>query len=144
MFLYIHELSHLLAGLIIGIIFYQIYKQKLLLIIPVITSFLIDADHLIDLWLYTSQNHVPFNPWLLFSDYFHQAGKIYLFFHSYEIILLLLIAGIFFVKYRKYLLAVSISMLVHIILDQLTYHPVFLEYFFVYRLINGFSVDTFN
>ena len=144
MFLLTHELIHLTSGLMLGIIFYLTYKQKSVVVFSVLLSLVIDIDHMFDLLIYSSQNKQPFNLFLLFSDYFHKSGKVYVFLHSYEIVLLFIFIAFLLPKFKQYFFLISISMFTHIIIDQLTYNPVFLEYFFSYRLINSFSIEAFK
>ena len=145
MFLFLHEIVHILTGFIIGIIFYKRFKDIKLFISAVSVSLLLDLDHYIDLFLYTLRQNIVITPLMIFTEnYFAKSEKVYVIFHSYEIVILLLLLSLFRNKIKKYLLLLASSVLIHILIDQLTYRPFILEYFFVYRLINGFSLSAFR
>lgn len=143
MFLFFHEAVHLSAGLLIGFIFGKKYKERKLIIISVATALLIDSDHLFDLIFYWFTNPT-LNIFLIpLTNFFLAAGKTYVPLHSLELIPLLLLAGFIREKWRAVLWTIAFSALLHIMIDQLTYHSNILEYSFIYRLANSFSNSAF-
>lgn len=145
MVLLIHELLHLLFGASIGLVFWVTYRNTKLLIASILTSLLLDLDHFIDLFLFTSQQNKLFTPWTIITEnYFAGSGKVYVVFHSYEIVILLLIIGYYMRRLRPYLLVVSASICAHILFDSFTYKPALFEYFLTYRIMNDFSIEAFR
>lgn len=145
MFLFFHELIHLLTGLGIGLFFSQKLKNIKLLLVAFIASTFIDLDHILDLLLYLFYAHQPFNPLAILSvNYFKLSGKIFVLLHSYELVLILIVLGLYLVKWRYHLWVIAVSFLFHILIDQFTYSPKFQEYFLIYRFINSFSIEAFK
>ncbi len=103
----------------------------------------IDLDHFHDYLV-----HSRFRPASLkqFFDVCHnmKLSKLYLVFHSYEIILLLFLAG-FLTGWSDLTIGITTGFIVHLVVDELTnkkkyaLNPLF--YFFIYRLIKGFSKE---
>jgi len=143
-FLIIHELIHFFGGLLVGYVFAKKFHDFKLIFVGVAAGLLIDIDHLVDLFLYAIPNRM-FDPTLITKmDFFRLSGKVIVPLHSYELIFFIFILSFVMKKWKKYLLVISLSFLIHTIIDQLTYNPFILEYSFLYRLVNHFSVSSFR
>ena len=105
-----------------------------------LSGIFIDIDHHFDLWLHKKK--ILLNP----RDLFHfcekeKDGKLYLIFHSYELLALLWFSLLMFKwNMRWWGLASGIS--VHLILDQIFNPLKFGTYFWVYRFKNKFAKEA--
>ena len=107
-------------------------------------GFLIDSDHLFDYAIYLRRQgskRLPELKEFLKASYFKSIGKIYVPFHSYELLIPLWLIAFF---YQSIPLAtwLSISFIGHLLADQLTYstHP--LVYFLTFRIKKRFDYDA--
>ncbi|HBR13927.1 MAG TPA: hypothetical protein DD723_00055 [Candidatus Omnitrophica bacterium] len=102
-----------------------------------LSGFFIDLDHHIDYFL--SEKKIPFKYQELYdfcSD--AQKGRIYLFFHSYEL-LALLWSLIFFLPHQGIWLGIVLGATVHVLCDQIFNPFKKYAYFFTYRMKYGFD-----
>ncbi len=103
----------------------------------------IDLDHFHDYFMYSRFRAVSLKQ---FFDVCHnmKLSKIYLVFHSYEIILLLFLAG-FLTGWNDLTIGMTTGFILHLVLDELTNKKKYackpLFYFFTYRLIKGFRKE---
>jgi hypothetical protein len=99
-----------------------------------IGGILIDLDHFIDYFLYAG---FKFNlrGFLLIDNL--KSGRIYIIFHSWELIFLIYLLGLLFGVHR-YAAALSISMLAHMSIDSF-FQKSIVPYFFLYRWHNRFD-----
>lgn len=144
MFLFIHEAIHLTAGSLVGYLFYKRYREKYFIVTAILASLLIDLDHLVDLSIYSLTSHIGIFSTLAFN-FFKASGKVIVPLHSYEMQLIIIVAGYLSKKNNGiYLIVIGTAMLIHTIVDQLTYKPFILEYSLIYRVLNNFSGEAFN
>lgn len=81
------ELIHLLLSLTTGLIFYLVYRKWSVFLWAIIGGFLVDMDHLIDYFLW--KRSLSFNLGeFMAGDQFTGSGKLYIFLHSYEWVVL--------------------------------------------------------
>jgi len=134
------ELPHLLPAILISFFVYRKFRCLKLIGIVFAASFLIDLDHLFDLYLFTG--HLKF--WQIFSgmDFFAGSQKVYVLAHGWELAAFLSFWG--WLKRKPIVLVIGLAFLGHILVDQLTYTPHPLAYFLSYRLLNNFSMASFN
>lgn len=100
-----------------------------------LSGILVDFDHLLD---YFREQGLKFNIRDFFTHYC-QTGflRIYLFFHSYEIVFLLAIA-IPLIPKKAVPLGIMIGLLQHLLCDQFSNSTRPLTYFFFFRLRHNF------
>ncbi|MBF0463587.1 MAG: hypothetical protein HQK88_04420 [Nitrospirae bacterium] len=137
-------LWHVIAGAGLGLAAYKVTGSWEFTSVTVAAEILIDTDHIID---HLTQSDKPFDIKAFFSDEESLKWKKIMFiFHSYELVLLIAVAAFYF-SYPL-LLAVSIGMLLHLILDEtgnrnvsfpIRMVPAF--YFLSCRLIHGFNTN---
>lgn len=140
------ELIHLTFALTVGVFFYLKRRDWRLILGALIFGFFVDLDHLFDYFLYFG---LKFN-WFSFLNvgtYMIPSQKIYVFFHGWEFVVPLWLMGKrlgeqWKIKYLAW--AVSLAYLSHLFWDNFTVsaHP--LAYSFIYRLLNGFSLESFG
>ncbi len=105
-------------------------------------SMFLDADHYIDFLL--ANNFSNLNPFLVFfTDYFQFSGKVYVLFHGWEYVILLLLLFVWFKSKRcdLYLLVIALAMFGHLLLDQFTYPAVSFTYSVFGRFFYDFDLN---
>ena len=128
---------HLAAGIAGSCLFYQWFSAFDAMMF-LCGSVLIDLDHLIDYI-------VCFGPGVSIKRFFRRefirSDKVYIPFHSWELVALLFIFGVFL----KGLSFLAFGMLVHMVIDYLYHHlktPLFYSLF--YRFQRGFSYSRLD
>jgi hypothetical protein len=126
--------THVAVTLALVFLIYGLYKDYSLVFLVVLGGILIDIDHFIDYFLYAG---LKFNLKKFALIDFLKSGKIYIFLHSWELIVVILLLGYLF-NWTKYTLALSLGMAGHIAVDSL-YQKTFLPYSLIYRIYNRFE-----
>lgn len=155
MHLFLHELVHLLISLAIGFLVWRKYKEPLpAFVAALLGGIYIDADHLFDYYLAFGFN---FNlSYFLNSYQFSVSRKIYVPFHAWEWVILLLVLIVILerryyrhrAKVLKYLLsfflALTLGIYSHLIIDTVTNDTTLPGYSIIYRVINNFNTDKIS
>jgi len=140
--LLVDELIHFSLSLTAGLFFSFKFGNFWLLPPALVFGFFIDADHLFDYFAYYG---AKFNLRKFFSakTYIEKSGKVYVLLHGWEYV------GIFWLMGRLVGIpglewAMGFSYFFHLLWDNFSFkhHP--LVYFFIYRLLNNFSLESFN
>lgn len=101
-------------------------------------GWLIDLDHLIDYLIFIKKLNKKFSiKFFLTGKYFVYNKKIYLFLHSYEISIILVIFSL--IEADVGFLFVAISHICHLIQDQLSNNVQKYTYFLIYRILVKFN-----
>ncbi|OGM02435.1 hypothetical protein A3K72_02320 [Candidatus Woesearchaeota archaeon RBG_13_36_6] len=127
---------HLVASAFLGLVLLYFTKSPLAALMCFLSGFLlIDLDHFFDFWVYKKK--ITFSR-EFFEKYCEISGKIYIFFHSFELILLL---WVLFAVFDIGIVGIGIivGLLSHLVIDLLGngMHP--LGYFLTYRVLKGFD-----
>lgn len=155
MHLLLHEIAHLIISLLIGFFVWRIYKKPLpAFIAALLGGFFIDLDHLFDYYLVFGLN---FNlRYFLESDHFLLSKKIYVPFHAWEYVILFSIYYLNLVKRFKntkikiskyilsFLLALTLGIYSHLIIDTATNNIVLPGYSIIYRAINNYDAEKIS
>lgn len=151
MSLLFHELSHLVLSLLVAFIIWKKgHKHIGVFIAALLGGVLIDLDHLIDYFLAFG---TTFNLTYFLKGYaFLKTDKIYVLLHSWELVIILFLAlpavallckqakeGLFI---RILILAFSLSLFFHLIVDVQTNSMKAQSYFLLYRMSNNFELKT--
>lgn len=139
--LYAHEFLHFLLALIISLVVYKLFREFNLVLIALSVSFLIDLDHCLEGLLFNR-----FRIGWIFRElpaiYWERTGKVTLFFHSWEVLPIILFLGKVFNQWPL-AVTVTIAAAAHYVFDSLVYFSInklsFIVYFFFYRLYHKFS-----
>lgn len=102
-------------------------------------GFFIDLDHFIDFWLYKKKITYTNE---FFSNYSKKTGKIYLIFHSVELLWLLYLVQL--VTGSAILLGLCAGMAVHLAMDIIGNGVNPLCYFLFYRALHGFRRERMD
>ena len=123
---------HFIISAIISIILFAFTKNITASLICFSAGFLIDVDHILDYIII----YKKFNLKKFFRYNWHK-DKIYVFLHSWEILIIVLL--IF--KFNIYTIAFAIGFAQHLIIDLISY-PIRnkpMAYFLVYRILKRFK-----
>jgi hypothetical protein len=127
------------------IIFWRFHDWRLILVC-FLFGFFIDIDHWFD---YLVHYGLDINLIRFFdtASYVKPSGKIYVPLHGWEYVFLFWLVGRWLgkkFKIKGFEWAVSLSYFGHLLLDDFSFshHP--LAYSFIYRLLNNFSLKSFN
>ena len=128
--------THIAVTLIVSFVIFKIYLSFTLVALVVTGGILIDVDHFIDYFLYAG---LKFNLKKFALIDFLKSGKVYLFFHSWELIVFIYIIGSL-LGVGKYSLALSSGMLGHLLVDSI-FQKTFLPYSLFYRIWYNFDAN---
>lgn len=144
--IYWHEMLHFFSGVMVAVFVYFFYHSSFLSLVAFFSSFVIDFDHYFESLFYFKFNVIKIvnnklNCWI-------QTRKMTIFFHSWELVFLILLFG-WKLNFLSLALSVGISMAVHLVIDTLVYsfgfNMPFYQYFFLYRAFNKFDfVKLYN
>lgn len=133
-------LGHILSTIPLSIGISVLYSNFTLGAISLIIGVFTDIDHILEYFFVKREFKVrKFYNECINGLIGHK--RIILVFHSYELLLVLLI--LFFIFPSVLLLSVISSFLLHLLLDQHFNNVGNLTYFFTYRLLNGFHRHCF-
>jgi len=131
----IQEIFHGVIAIPFAYLLYKKTKSKNKFFMVILSTYLIDLDHLFDYFLYFGSR---FNLNLFLSGiYFEKAKKAFVPFHAWEWLLIL-----WFLARKKgwesFYAVVTLGLLAHLIFDSVTIgKPLF--YFIIYRYMKDFS-----
>lgn len=136
----LHLFIHIFLSLIVGWVVWRIWKKKFLaFFFAVCGGFLVDMDHFIDYYLAFG---LHWN-WFYFKNgyEFLKAGKIYVLFHAWEyVIILLFLVYLTRSKYLKTIfLGLALGLFIHLWTDVIVDQMPIRSYFLSYRLKNNFD-----
>jgi len=139
--LWFHESLHFFSGVVMFFIIFKLFGQSGYGLIAFLVSLLIDTDHYLEglicnrfkiSWIFTSYPHI----------YWQKTGKITLLFHSWELLVIILILG---QTFNQQLLSIAIVLpaILHYSIDQIVYSSFrkmsLFQYFFIFRLYHKFN-----
>lgn len=135
--------AHILISCTLSWICFILTDSLMVALLAAVTGVLVDADHLVDYLLFNGRLDKGSFRKLLSGGHFQESRKLYLPLHSYE---LLMPIWIFASIFNAFLIAmwISISFVIHLVLDQAAYAPRALTYFGIYRAINSFDLTFLN
>ncbi|MFC1722211.1 hypothetical protein ACFL0C_01030 [Patescibacteria group bacterium] len=145
--LLIHMIGHavvyvLLAFLLMGVLNCKSVPWKNIGIGLIVTIFL-DTDHLIDYFIFKKWLYFNVHEFLT-SRHFALSGYIYIPFHAWEWVLLVLL--VFLLSKRKYkiLLFIALGIAAQLIFDTISHGFDPKVYFISYRYLNNFTESIFH
>lgn len=127
--------NHIILSASLGAVLYGVTRSPLAAGCCFVAGVLLDADHLLDFWMY--KKRITFGK-EIFQGFYKKFGKVYIWFHSFEFLVPLAIMTYFF---RLAGLGLTVGFLSHLISDSLSYelHP--LSYCLTYRIAKGFDLS---
>lgn len=141
-----HEIVHFLLVAIISGFFYWRYRDWRLILAIVAIGIFIDLDHLFD---YFAHYGLSFNLTNFFSvdSYMELSGKVYVLLHGWEFIPLFGVVGRILekrLKIKGLMWAIILAYGTHLLWDHFSIDHHSFAYFFTYRLLNNFSLESFD
>ncbi len=142
MSLFIHLLIHASLALLIGYLLGLYFGRPVLMIfVSLLTGFFIDIDHLLEYLIYFRVFNL--NSFLA-SQHLIESGQVFLYFHAWEYVILLLILALIF--HRRYLIkavliTAALSMFVHLVSDCFINSMPFKYYSIIYRAKHNFEIE---
>ena len=130
-------MAHTIISGVVGTGFWATTRSRMAVFISFFCGILIDVDHIFDYWIVKRRIPRSYHDLLNYCAK-EKEGKLYLVFHSYEIIFLLWI-GVVMHPFSFMWWAFAVGMTVHVLADNIgnPYRPFAL--FFIYRLHYGFE-----
>ena len=127
--------NHVLLSAGLGGILYGVTRSPVAAGCCFVAGVLPDADHVLDFWVYKRKITLTRE---IFHGFYKRFGKIYIWFHSIELLIPLAIVTYFF---RIAGLGLLIGFLAHLIADFLSYELQPLAYSLGYRVVRGFNLS---
>jgi hypothetical protein len=130
--------AHVVFTLLLSWFFYYFTERWTWAVITVFGGILIDIDHFIDYFLHFGWK---FNLEDFFESRQLASGKVFLFFHSWELVLLIWTLSVLF----SWMIPLAAGMTLHLLIDCLYSHRrdiLFLS--LIYRWRNRFRTDKLN
>lgn len=124
--LFLHLSLHILTGILAGYLVWRIWgKPELSFIFGIAGAFFVDLDHLIDYFLAFGWNFsASWRIGYFINGYqFLKSDKVYVLFHGWEYVIILLILAIWVLKNKTaktVFLALALGLFFHLSIDSLT------------------------
>ncbi len=136
-----NEIIHFVSALFGAVVFYFFTHNFSQSIILIIVALFIDVDHLIDYFIYLRHSNNKFSfSYFLAGKYFHAQNRIYVLFHAWEWVLILLLLS--FAGWGSMYGAIAAGLAIHYIVDTLTNNVTVDTYLISVRLLEKFRLDT--
>lgn len=140
-----HELIHFFVTFLIAVFVFWKWKNWKLLIWVFGVGIFLDLDHLVD-WLLAGGNFSNIRN-IITGYYFTTSQKAYVPLHSWELLIPWWAYIIWTARQgskNNYSLgwAITLAFIGHLLVDQFSYSTQPLTYFFSYRVINEFQLNT--
>lgn len=131
------EAVHFLLSITVGVCVGYITGNWWALPMALASGFLIDADHLIDYFIYSGGKFSigEFRS----SNYFDRSGKVYVFAHGFEYAIALIILGLIFPHLGWLFFSLGISNLLHLLYDTAVNGAIWPTYFISFRIAKNFD-----
>jgi len=127
---------HFIISVVVSLIFFVFTRSPTASLLCFLAGFMLDADHLIDFWLYKGRLTLSRE---ILQGFYEKWDKVPVLFHSIEFLIPVALLGFLFPSLSLLLLGIATGFLSHLILDFMSYelHP--LSYFLTYRVIKRFD-----
>lgn len=128
---------HFAASVVLGGIFFYLTGSLQASMLCFLSGILLDADHLVDFWIY--KGRITFSK-EIYQHFYEKFGRVPVLLHSVELLVPIWLLGYLDNSYLISL-AISIGVLSHLVSDFLSYelHP--LSYSLIYRISKKFDAD---
>lgn len=127
--------AHFISTGLFAVIIYKISASFIYAGIFILGGILIDLDHFIDHFIHF-KNRFTLNDF--FNSTYLKSGKVYLFLHSWELNLCILLAALVTKSYALFMFFLSLS--IHLSIDNIQ-RKNRLAYFLIYRCYKKFDRD---
>jgi hypothetical protein len=140
---------HLATSTIVSTFFYFVTKSFTVAVVSFLSGIFIDLDHLIDYFYTEGKIRIDIKDFFYKCENF-KLKKAFLFLHSYEIIVLLVVLNFLFSE-SKFILGFTIGYMTHLLLD-ISYNfslnilrgkDKYFLYFLTYRILKKFELKKY-
>lgn len=139
--LFRNEIIHFISALLGAVVFYSFTHNFSQSIILIIVALAIDVDHLIDYFIYLRRSNKTFSfSYFLAGKYFHAQNRIYVFFHAWEWVVILLLYSL--AGWGSIYGAIAAGLAIHYVVDTATNNVTVDTYLLSVRVIEKFRLDT--
>ena len=128
---------HLITSLILSTVVLFITNNYYYSLTVLFFGVMLDLDHIIDYFILYNKK-LDFK--IIMCGMYNNKTKVYVFFHSYELLLLICLAA-YLLGFPDYIFYIMLGFLSHITLDLIEYPLKFYYYFLSYRMIIKFRHD---
>ena len=128
---------HFLASIVLAAIVFHFTKSPEASFFCFASGFILDADHVIDFWLYRKKITIDRE---IFQHFHGRFGRIYLFLHSFELAALTVILGLLNPQNMILFAALALGLISHLVMDFISYDLHSLSYFLTYRILKRFDI----
>jgi len=127
---------HFTVSVTISLTFFIYTKSPTASLLCFLAGFMLDADHLIDFWMYKRKLTLSRE---IFQGFYEKWDKVPVLLHSIELLILIALLALLFPSVSLPLLGIAVGFISHLILDFMSYelHP--LSYFLIYRVTKRFD-----
>lgn len=139
MWLLNHEIFHFLISSLVAIFAYYRYRNFRAVLLAYLVGMFADIDHLFDYFIYEGISLLKIQQFLN-AEYFCSSGHLYLFFHAWEWLILLLFLSRYRI-FRPWVYVVFLALAGHLLLDQISNNMAANGYFILIRALNGFNIN---
>lgn len=112
------EIKHCLLSIFAGLIVSYFFRNYWAVLISLFSGFFIDADHLIDYFLFTRCRRFDLKEFFS-GTYFDQSGKVYVFAHGFEYVIILAVLGIIYPNLTWIFYSLSLLLFFHLVFDTI-------------------------
>lgn len=137
------EILHFILSIIAGVTIGYFCGNWWAIPVALVSGFFIDADHLIDYCIYTKLRRFNLAEFTA-AEYFDHMGKVYIFAHGYEFVIIAAILGKVFPTYGWLFFALALSHIFHLLYDTISNKPIWPTYFLIYRIAKNFDHSAFD
>ena len=127
--------AHAALAAVLSYFLYAVYSDYILVFLVIAGSVFVDIDHFGDYFLNFG---FKFDARKFFFGEYLKLGRIYFFFHSWELVLLIYLI-ITFLGYSRYAAVLSLAIAGHLLIDSF-FQKRFLPYSLAYRIFHGFDL----
>lgn len=135
-------LIHFLLAFAGSVLVYSLFKDISLSIVCFASAILSDLDHIFEFWFARGINLNPIDFWkasLSKKNYFDETGKVHIFFHAWEYIIIALILGAI-LNGLPLAISFSIGYGLHLLWDQMNFGKNPFSYSILFRIKQKFDL----
>lgn len=128
---------HILTSAVLSVIIFKVTGSFSAAVVCFAAGTVIDIDHVLDYYLYSGRLSLSVPE---ISGFYPQFGKVFVFLHSYELLLAGAVVA-YLLQAQVLFMGAVVGFMGHLLLDTAGYEMKALSYFPVYRVFCGFRVE---
>jgi len=128
---------HILTSAVLSVVIFKVTGSFSAAAACFAAGTVIDIDHVLDYYFYSGRLSLSVSE---ISGFYPHFGKVFVFLHSYELLLAGAIAA-YLLQAQVLFMGAAVGFMGHLLLDTAGYGMKAQSYFLVYRILNGFKVE---